>query len=402
MLTFEVFEEALQTTLANLHNPIVQPPELIYTLLCPQGRQDREAVQEAITAAIGGLAAETEGPSGVRLQRFYAILSYRFVRGLSQNEIALRLNLSSRHLRREQQMAIQVLAQRLWSQYGPSKTTAEADAPPQEAEPTWYTQMRQELATLQERNPDPAADAAQEVQRVVRLAQPLAAQHQVTLACADLPAGLTIAIHPAVVRQILLAAIEKLVQQMAAGEITFSAGRSETGIDVTVVGAPVTGPAALWSDFVTEVFAVEGGSVTVDVEPERAAFCLHLPAVGKVTVLVIDDNADLVYLYRRYTADTQYQIHHLAGGKDIQQRIEALRPDMIVLDIMLPDVDGWEMLIDLHEHPATRAIPVVVCSVVRRQELARVLGAAVYLPKPVRRQEFIEALDQARSRALSG
>jgi len=66
---------------------------------------------------------------------------------------------------------------------------------------------------------------------------------------------------------------------------------------------------------------------------------------------------------------------------------------------MLPDVDGWELLTHLHQHPATRHIPVLVCTVVHAEELARALGAAAYLAKPVRRAEFIEALRQLRPQA---
>ena len=74
---------------------------------------------------------------------------------------------------------------------------------------------------------------------------------------------------------------------------------------------------------------------------------------------------------------------------------------MIVLDVMLPDpaIDGWELLAQLHEHPETRSIPVIICSVIRERQLALSLGAASYLPKPVRRKDFIEALDGVVRRA---
>jgi CheY-like chemotaxis protein len=112
-------------------------------------------------------------------------------------------------------------------------------------------------------------------------------------------------------------------------------------------------------------------------------------------VLVVDDNVDLVHFYRRYAAGTRYHIVHLSQGTGVLEAVESVTPDIIVLDVMLPDVDGWDLLVQLHEHPATRPIPVVVCSVVREEELALSLGASVYLPKPVRRREFIGALDQA-------
>jgi CheY-like chemotaxis protein len=64
---------------------------------------------------------------------------------------------------------------------------------------------------------------------------------------------------------------------------------------------------------------------------------------------------------------------------------------------MLPDVDGWNLLQDLHQHPATRSIPVIICSVVREETLALSLGAVLYLPKPVSPHQFIQALNQALS-----
>jgi CheY-like chemotaxis protein len=129
----------------------------------------------------------------------------------------------------------------------------------------------------------------------------------------------------------------------------------------------------------------------------EVVFSVGLPSVSTIAVLVVDDNVDLVHFLRRYVAGTGYQIVHAPGGQSAWSAIEAYPPDIIVLDVMLPDVDGWALLTRLHEHPATRAIPVVVCSVIREEELAAALGAAVYVPKPVHRQEFINALDKANS-----
>jgi CheY-like chemotaxis protein len=74
--------------------------------------------------------------------------------------------------------------------------------------------------------------------------------------------------------------------------------------------------------------------------------------------------------------------------------VEDHRPAIIVLDVMLPDIDGWQLLTHLHEHPLTRSTPVIVCSVVKEEALALALGATIFLAKPVEPERFVEALDQ--------
>jgi len=108
-----------------------------------------------------------------------------------------------------------------------------------------------------------------------------------------------------------------------------------------------------------------------------------------------------VSLYRSYVEGTRYRIVHLSQVAQLLPTVEIHEPDVIVLDIMLPEpeTDGWELLVGLHDHAATKSVPVVVCSVVREERLALDLGAAVYVPKPVRRTQFVAALDEAISQA---
>jgi CheY-like chemotaxis protein len=110
----------------------------------------------------------------------------------------------------------------------------------------------------------------------------------------------------------------------------------------------------------------------------------------------------MVHFFRRYVAGSRYTIQVADGAHAFLDLVDELAPDIIVLDVMLPQVDGWDVLMHLNTRPETCEIPVVVCSVVRERELALSLGAKVYLPKPVRRQDFIQALDQAQALAAAG
>ena len=69
-------------------------------------------------------------------------------------------------------------------------------------------------------------------------------------------------------------------------------------------------------------------------------------------------------------------------------------PLIIVLDVMMPGVDGWEVLGNLRQNPVTSSIPIVVCTILPQVEMARLLGASAFLSKPVTRHAFLAVLTQ--------
>jgi CheY-like chemotaxis protein len=213
------------------------------------------------------------------------------------------------------------------------------------------------------------------------------------------PLNLLATIHPSTLRHVLITAIEQMAQRMSGGTIQLATHTQGDAIQITVSGTPLDASTPLQSELMHEIVATHGGRVEVQSVGDAMRFAITLPSSGeKIVVMVIDDNADLVAFYRRYVAGTPYEIVHLADGNHVFAAIEETMPNIIVLDVLLPDLDGWELLTYLHEHPATRTIPILVASVVRGEELALALGAAAYMPKPVRRQQFIQALDQVRAR----
>ena len=108
--------------------------------------------------------------------------------------------------------------------------------------------------------------------------------------------------------------------------------------------------------------------------------------------LVIDDSPSAVQQIVRYFSElgTHVDIHPHGGGA--LERAIALQPDLIVLDILLPDQVGWEVLRALKAEPSTQNIPVLVVSVLDEPERARDLGAAALLLKPLNRDRLIQSL----------
>ncbi len=395
------FEHYLAEALTHLYDPTYQPPELIWQATGCKPQQGLQEVQAALIRAIEDLKPASDVPRTARIRRLYELLVCRYIQELTQAETAFQLGITDRHVRREQQEAIGVLARHMVFQErgGESAPLAETE---EEATPTtWRSQVQQELASLQHTTPGAVADVGQTVNGIVKVGQALTEKRGISLNIGSVQPNLTVVIHPSALRQVLITAIEKLVQQMSAGEITLEVEQEDDTVKIAVAGCPVVADdRPPHSDLIEEIIATQGGSFEIRLTDQRLVFEVRLPSTDKgVTVLVVDDNLDLVNFYRNYTTDTRYQIIHLSEGKHLFETVAELRPEIIVLDVMLPDVDGWELLTYLHEHPDTRAIPVIVCSVVKREELASALGAALYLPKPVRRRQFIQALDQVLAQA---
>ncbi|MGQ9552650.1 MAG: response regulator [Anaerolineae bacterium] len=113
-----------------------------------------------------------------------------------------------------------------------------------------------------------------------------------------------------------------------------------------------------------------------------------------LSVLVVEDNPGAIELYRRYLTSSSWQVHGLSDPRLCYDLVRTNQPHLVVLDVMMPHVDGWTVLRALKGHPETARVPVIVCSVVEDPALATALGAAVYLRKPVSQAEFLMAVDR--------
>jgi CheY-like chemotaxis protein len=111
-------------------------------------------------------------------------------------------------------------------------------------------------------------------------------------------------------------------------------------------------------------------------------------------VLVVDDNPKTLRLFQRYLEPHRYRVTPVQESADAVRLVRELQPDVVILDIMMRGMDGWQVLQSLRTDPATRGIPVVLCSVLGEDELARAVGADLYLRKPVSQSALVAALAQ--------
>jgi CheY-like chemotaxis protein len=115
---------------------------------------------------------------------------------------------------------------------------------------------------------------------------------------------------------------------------------------------------------------------------------------GDKVILCIDDDPQIINLYERYLKPQGYHVVPLVNPANAKDTIKRLKPYAITLDIMMPEIDGWQVLTDLKNDPETRDIPIIVCSIVEEEEKGFSMGASDYLVKPILQDDLLAALNR--------
>jgi CheY-like chemotaxis protein len=121
---------------------------------------------------------------------------------------------------------------------------------------------------------------------------------------------------------------------------------------------------------------------------------------GRRTVLLVEDDADLLRFASVTLRLAGYRLRMATDGQEAIALAHRARPDLVLLDLRLPRVDGWQVLEALRGDQALRQVPVVVLTADAdppQRERARVAGAVDYLVKPVSADALLAAVERALS-----
>ncbi len=350
-------------------------------------------------------------PTASMRRRIYQILQLRYEQQFAQKEVAVQLGLSVRQYRRLQHAAIEALAFHLLEQYDLADRIANirsagaaiagaASAATDTSDAPAAVDLPESLQWILALSPTETTDLRQVLPELIRLVEPLAIRNrkQVTLynACAQGNA----AIHPLVFRQAMLHLLNSAILNTSGGEVNVSTSSDRWHVIVTV---HVPGSSGLLKstslnqnpeeDMVQKMLHACHASLLVNPAGESWQATLTCHCDEQPLLLVVDDHLESTDLLQRYTEGTRYRLVACHDPKRALEMAQEHRPLLILLDVMMPDVDGWEVLSRLKQHEATASIPVWVCTVLDQSELAFSLGADGFLRKPVTRQSLLATLD---------
>ena len=131
--------------------------------------------------------------------------------------------------------------------------------------------------------------------------------------------------------------------------------------------------------------------------PAAAPAGAEAAAAPSGTLLVIDDDPEARALMQRFLGKEGFRIVEAADGPTGLRLARELRPDVITLDVLMPGMDGWEVLGALKDDPGLAEIPVILATIVDEEHLGFALGASEYLTKPIDRERLIAVLDRYKS-----
>src|SRR3977135_2372089 len=119
-------------------------------------------------------------------------------------------------------------------------------------------------------------------------------------------------------------------------------------------------------------------------------------------ILIVEDNPIAAELLTRIVERGGFRTEVARTGTEALAKARGLQPVAIPLDMLLPELDGWDVLARLKRDEATSHIPVLVVSVVDEPQLAIALGACDYLVKPVRANDLLQRLSRFNFKRTAG
>jgi CheY-like chemotaxis protein len=404
MTSETVFVRHVKDALANLYDPVhlqVHP----LTELLPLERLPHESAGEALRKRLWQTIESLQPQASLPPHRpewlSYRLLWLYYVQLFEPHAVQHELSLAERTFYRRLQEAVEAVASILWQEHrthvAGAGTAGAATAGAQVNDTNEAARHARETAIrLIQSGHREMVSLREALSGAVDTILPLAQQRRIALdvhATADLP---DICGDPAVLHQVLVnvllgglelvgASALRLGVAVENGRTLWRLGPLKAALDQATAHHAVV--------LSRELIAACGGDLAVRRVPDGGAeIGLVIPCKPLCTVLVVDDDADARELLARLLSAQGYAVEATHSAHEVAEILARSRPDAILLDVLMPQQDGWKLLQQIKTAEETADIPVIICSVLSQPGLAMSLGAAAVLNKPISEEALAQTL----------
>jgi CheY-like chemotaxis protein len=410
------FDQLVREALKHLFDYVfLDNHPLVKLLVLPGNRtaQPAQDLRHALFSAIRSLSPAKNIPQQSHDWRGYQILEMRFIGGMESAEVMRRLGLGHTLYFTEQNRILQLLTDVLWNQYVsqlpiptsyPGQTSSQAKS--DESDHGVHSEISRLLSE--------ANWGEVNVNDVISNLRPIIqSQTQIRKVSFSYNLDQLVLVNKAdrvILRQVFLNLISEMLEKVNGGMLYIMSFEQQGVIGISLRGTvmdrspdhtPIESSERISQDMYRDLLHAMQGEIQFLVSNDRN-YEVELswkPSNREPHILLaIDDNSDMLSLFQRYLASQGWKVIGARNMDEARHVIHEIKPEVIILDVLLPIVDGWELLMTLKSDPATREIPVIVCSALNEPELSKSLGAADFLPKPVSQQKLISTLNLVKIR----
>ena len=352
-----------------------------------QGQALRRALRLAIAVLDPGEAADPELHS-----RTFQVLYHYAIGRQSVIAIGLDLGISERQTYRELHRAVQALACILGEMLGEGDRSAVSTS-------TQPRGLREELVLLSSSRPQ-EVDLTELVQGAVEAVHSLAIEQDVSVQVLMGDDELCALVNRVMLRQAIVNLLSHMLADQRDGAVLVQLCRKghEAVLELSyharssVEAHHATSPLAVGTALLDSLNIKWRRNRT---EADHVSVSISLIISTEYTLLVVDDNPDIIRLYGRYLRGQPYRVEAALTADEAVARLADLTPDAIILDVMMPERDGWELLQTLRTRETDLRPRIIVCSIIDDPQLAAALGADAFLHKPVNVSSLLQALEAA-------
>ena len=313
--------------------------------------------------------------------RLYNVMYLRYVEGLTVQQTANELGISSRQAYRDLQKGKDDIAQLFWDDIQKSNQSKSQPENP----PTTKTALNPDMVNINISIQQ--IELSDFIEQSLHRVKPLIQRGNIQVNYTPPTTPIKINTDAAIAQQIFTSIISKSLQKIENEQLNINIAIASPH---NILGISFNNPIddQLVLDETTKTLVTKlGWSIHESTNQNQKTIELKILSQRGI-ILVIDDNEGIIDLFKRYLSEYDFKVVGCTDSTDAINKARTLKPTLIFLDVMMPYVDGWEVLQNLQIDKETQQMPVVICSVFYDPGLAFSLGAAGVISKPVRKDDI--------------